>query len=278
MQLYPSKTFRSETFGKCRLCLEPGELQRSHLLPKALYRMIGRGTDRLHPDTVQLTSGSQRKSSEQASCHLLCSACEQRLNAGGEDWMLRKCYLGQGRFELRSEVRRRAVLSGAEIEAYAASEEQIARLAYFSLSVVWRASLCDWFCRGEKYQQVDLGPYQEEIRRYLTGNAEVPHRVGVMVLLSGLERPWLAMSFPFSYRESTYHCYRFHIPGITFVATVGGRDSSVLGDRASILQSPNPVLIGTQGDRRAEDEMMLLCGRNPPRGFEAPLVEGTERT
>jgi hypothetical protein len=43
-----------------------------------------------------------------------------------------------------------------------------------------------------------------------------------MVILSALERPVLAMSLPFSYRENSHHCHRFHIPGVTFVATVGG--------------------------------------------------------
>jgi hypothetical protein len=264
-------------FGKCRLCLQQAELQHSHLLPRALYRMIGTGTDRVHPDTVQLTLNSRTKSSEQARRHLLCSLCEQCLNENGERWVLHNCYRGRGRFRLRSELRRRTILSGAEIEAYMAFEEEVARLSYFCLSVVWRASLCDWYCRGERYQQVELGPYQEGIRKYLKGEAPVPHRVGVMVMLSGLERPVLAMSFPFSYREDSHHCHRFHIPGVTFVATVGGGDSSMIEDHLSVLRPPHPILIETLGDKRAQEEMMLLLGKTPPRGFEVPLAEGTEK-
>jgi hypothetical protein len=260
-------------FGKCRLCLQQAELQDSHLLPRALYRMIGMGTDRLHPHTVQLTLNSQRKSSEQARRHLLCSRCEQCLNQNGEKWVLDKCYRGQGRFRLRSELRKKSPLSGCEIEAYAASDEEAARLAYFCLSVVWRASLCDWFCRGETYEQIDLGRYQEDIRKYMKGDAGAPCRVGVMVMLSALERPKLEMCLPLRYREDSYHCYRFHIPGVTFVATVGGTEE----DRISVLQPPHPILIGTMGDKRAQDEMMLLLGKTPPRGFEAPLVDGTEK-
>jgi hypothetical protein len=260
-------------FEKCRLCLQQAELQDTHLLPRALYRMIGRGTDQLHPDTVQITLNSQRKSSEQARLHLLCSSCEQCLNQNGEKWVLDKCYRGQGRFRLRSELRERSPLSECEIEAYEASEEEAARLAYFCLSVVWRASLCDWFCRGQRYQQVDLGPYQEEIRKYLRGEATVPNHVGVMVILSALERPVLAMSLPFSYRKNSHHCHRFHIPGVTFVATVGGREE----DRLSVLQAPHSILVGTMGDKRVQVEMMQLLGKRPPRGFEAALVDGTEK-
>jgi len=59
------------------------------------------GSDRLHPDTVQLTLHSYRKSSEQARRHILCSLCEQRLNENGERWVLHNCYRGRGRFRLR---------------------------------------------------------------------------------------------------------------------------------------------------------------------------------
>jgi hypothetical protein len=98
-----------------------------------------------------------------------------------------------------------------------------------------------------------------------------------MVMLSGLEIPKLEMCFPISYRDNPYHCYRFHIPGMTFMATVGGKDSSAVEGRISVLEPPRPILITTLGDRRAQDEMLALMGRIPPRGFEAPLLEGTEK-
>ena len=264
-------------FGKCRLCLQEAELQRSHLLPRALHRLIGSGTDRVHPDTVQLTVNSRRKSSEQARRQLLCSACEQHLNHNGERWVLHNCYRGRGRFRLRSELRRRTALTGSEVEAYAAFGEEITKLAHFCLSVVWRASLCDWLCRGETYRQIDLGPYQEQIRGFMKSKSDVPQRVREMVLLSGLDRPRLEMSFPVAYRGDSAHCYRFHIPGVTFVATVGGGDSYVLEDQTSLQQPPHPVFIGKFGDRLAQNEQMRLLGKVPPRGFEAPLVEGTEK-
>jgi hypothetical protein len=264
-------------FGQCRLCLQRAELNWSHLLPRALYRMVGSGTDRLHPDTVQLTLNSRRKSSEQIRRHLLCSGCEQTLNRGGEAWMLHNCYRGRGQFRFRADLRTRALLPGFDLEAYSAFEEEVSKLSFFALSVVWRASLCDWFCRGEKYEQLNLGPYQNEIRKYLRGDSGVPHRVGVMVVLSNLERPLLAMSLPFSYRIESYRCHRFHIPGVTFVLTAGGAVSANVKDRLSIVQSPNAILIGTVGDRRAQDEMTLLMRKVLPSGFQAPLMEGTER-
>ncbi len=272
------RRFMPTMCGKCGLCLEQAELQYSHLLPAALYRLIGSGTNPVHPDTVQLTSdGPPRKSSEQARRHILCSRCEQHFNNKGERWMLRNCYRGKGRFRLRSELRKRDILdSGFEYEAYSALVEEVASLSYFCLSVVWRASLCDWFCRGRTYEQISLGPYQEEIRKYLRGETDPPRGVEVMVVLSWLDRPHLAMSFPASYREDFSHGYRFHIPGVTFAVTVGG-NRSLLVDETCILRAPNPILIGTIGDKLAQDGMMQAIGKAPPRGFEAPLLEGTEK-
>jgi hypothetical protein len=73
--------------------------------------------------------------------------------------VLHNCYRGRGVFRLRTEVCKRDNLnSESEVEAYSASEDEATRIAYFCLSVVWRASLCDWFCRGHTYSMIDLGP------------------------------------------------------------------------------------------------------------------------
>jgi hypothetical protein len=191
--------------------------------------------------------------------------------------VLWNCYRGRGVFRLRLGARSRAPLPGSQTEVYEALDEERLALSYFALSVVWRAALCDWICRGEKYERLCLGRYEEGMRKYLNGDTGIPTQLGVMVVLSSLNQPWLAMCFPINYREDSYHCYRFHIPGITFVVTVGGRDAQGAADRISILERPYPLLIGDIGDRKVQDEMMLVSGYVPPRGYKAPLVEGTEK-
>jgi hypothetical protein len=63
------------------------------------------------------------------------------------------------------------------------------------MSVFWRASVCDWESSGEKYHAISLGTkYQEQIREYLLGVAELPHSASVLVLVSALCAAW-----------STYH-------------------------------------------------------------------------
>jgi hypothetical protein len=258
----------AELVGKCALCLNEQVLQLSHLLPRALYRLIGSGTDPSHPDTVLLTEGSERKSSEQARRHLLCADCEQRLNNNSERWVLRNCYRGRGRFRLRQELRTRIPLDpNPQLLAYPAQPDEFRQLFYFCLSVIWRASLCDWECRGQMFPQIELGPYQDQIRKYLKGEAGVPERVDVIVVLSMLEKPMLGMCLPLSYRGDSGHRYRFHIPGMMFDSAVGGDSRE---------PKPDVVFIGEFGDRAAQDSVMHLIGRKAPPGLRFPLAEGTE--
>ena len=147
-------------------------------------------------------------------------------------------------------------------------------LPNFALSVIWRSSLCNWFCRGEIFQQIELGPYQENIRKYIKGEVGSLHRVEVGTELSELDPPWLAMSLPRAYRVDSGRCHRFHIPGITFVVAAGGSASAQNG---SIPQSPRLIFVGRDGDKVAQAEMMRIMKGKPPRGYEIPLVSGTER-
>lgn len=269
----------SQMFGKCRLCFQSAELQYSHLLPKALYRLVGRATDPLHPDTVQISLNERRKSSEQARRHILCVPCEQRFNKNGEKWVLHNCYRGRGIFRLRDELRGRSDLgAGSDVEAYSILTEEAAQLAYFSVSVVWRASLCDWPRRGQIYHALDLGPYQEKLRNYLKGETDAPRSVAVTVILSGLDRPVLAFCLPVSYRVNGCYCHRFHIPGMSFVVAVGKAVPDAWADTCILQSSSRPVFVSTVGDEHVQDEVMRLLGKVAPAWGNYPLMNGVERT
>jgi hypothetical protein len=265
--------------GKCRLCLEQRELQFSHLLPKALYRLVGRASNPLHPDTVQVSLNDRRKSSEQARRHVLCSDCEQRLNRLGEKWILRHCYRGRGVFRLRTELRKRTPLGPvSEIEAYSASMEEVAILAYFSLSTVWRASLCDWPARGRTYHSIDLGPYQEQLRRYLLGESDVPSNIALIVTLSQMAIPVLAFNLPVSYRADGCRCHGFHIPGMSFVIAIAKGMPGSWPDICIFRNPLRPIIISTVSDEHTQEQILKLMGKTAPPWGRYPLVGGSERT
>ena len=265
--------------GMCRLCVEQRELQFSHLLPKALYRLVGRASDPQHPDTVQVTLNHRRKSSEQARRHLLCSDCEQRFSSVGEKWVLRNCYRGRGVFRFRTELRQRTALDPvSEVEAYSASTEEVGALAYFSLSVVWRASLCDWPARGKTYGPIDLGPYQEQIRKYLLGQTGIPANIALIVTLSQLAIPVLAFNLPMSYRVDGCRCHGFHIPGMNFVVAIA-KEMTNSWPELCLLRNPlRPVAVSTVGDEHTQEQILKLMGKTAPPWGQYPLIEGVERT
>jgi len=165
--------------GVCALCLRTRELCDSHLVPKALYRVVRAADHRRHPDPVLLTSKVKRQTSFQATQYLLCAECEKRFDHDGEDWVMRHCYRGRGRFRLREMLQRTAPIHADEqntiFNASAVAGMDIEKMVYFCVSVFWRASVRRWESSGQRYEGIRLGPkYQEEIRAYLLGDAWLP--------------------------------------------------------------------------------------------------------
>ena len=73
--------------GECRLCRRHGHLQKSHLLPRALYEMV-RNPKSSNPNPVLVTKDVAVQTSKQLADYLLCSGYESRFNRMGEAWVL----------------------------------------------------------------------------------------------------------------------------------------------------------------------------------------------
>ncbi len=87
----------------------------------------------------------------------------------------------------------------------------------------------EWCVEGETYGPIRLGPYQEQIRRFLLSETEFPENATINAVLSRLKTPTLAFSFPDTVRVEEGYCHRLHIPGISFMTVLGKRaaDSTV---------------------------------------------------
>jgi hypothetical protein len=254
-------------------------LRESHFLPKALYRLIlARGNRNPHP--VRLTLEGREQTAFQATHRLLCAECETRFDQNGENWVMRHCYRGRGVFRLRAILVATDTLeANANFQLYSASSApavNVEQLAYFCTSVFWRAAVRDWYVENRKYEAISLGEkYQEQIRRYLLGEAGFPENAALCVVLSKLKSPALTFNFPDSIRVESGYCHRLHIPGIDFLLTIGKR----LDDEqfTCIVRSPvHPITICNEGDARAQRQVLKLMGKVAPPGFEYPLVEGFE--
>jgi hypothetical protein len=265
--------------GRCLLCLRTGELRESHFVPKALYRMVRAGSRGAHP--LQITADGKRQTSRQAVQRILCHDCEQRFSTNGENWVLKHCYRGRDVFRLRRLLEQsKPVHADSEALVYSAPSVSglgVESLVYFCISVMWRASVTDWWVSGRKYESISLGSrYQEQLRRYLLGETELPETAAVVVIVSGLNRPVLAFNFPVSYRLEFCHSHRFHIPGMTFLLGVGGRVSKDFGEICVRRSQLRPIFVSKDGDARVQREIMRLMGKVAPPWAEYPVTEGVE--
>jgi hypothetical protein len=164
--------------GKCKLCLqEKVELRDSHLIPAGAYRLI-RSSDGSSP--IVMKSSVTIKKDEQVSDYVLCEPCEQRINKGGEEYVLAHCNNFAGGFRLSDILN---ALQPLEVHGTTAvyagsqsSEIDLDRLAYFGASVLWRGSAHSWRSGKDPLRTPSLGSYEEHFRKYLIGQGPFPER------------------------------------------------------------------------------------------------------
>ena len=208
----------------CALCLKAGDLRDSHLLPAGVYRVLSADAPPGQRAPVIVDKDKTAVlSSAQARARLLCADCEGRLNAGGEDWVLKNCWRSPTRFSLHTTLTKATPLfndKGARV--YLGRQVpgvDIDRLTYFALSVFWRASVCDPnFGRIKKHRRLSLGPYQDRLRLYLLGTIGMPHGVVLLVTISTDldEMKNKVVMMPQLFRKEEFHHYQFAMLGLRF--------------------------------------------------------------
>jgi hypothetical protein len=206
----------------CRRIDQP--LQRSHYLPAGVFRAT-RDETQTNPDPIRIGDDAVLQDSRQITDYLLCRACEQRLNGSGERWFLAHC-CRKDQFPLRS------MLDGASpveslprIMVYCANrinKVNIKALTNFAASMFWRASAHQWKMAGTKRLGIALGPYEEELRKFLLGEAEFPTNCVLWVSVPNSLTPFLQLSLtPYGGRKDNYHLYKLVVLGVGFHLLVG---------------------------------------------------------
>jgi hypothetical protein len=218
---------RASSFvGQCKLCLQTRNLCDSHLIPKAIYRLL-RSTSMKPADPLRITVDSTFQTSEQISDYVFCVECEKRLRAGGEDWTLANCFRGGPRstFRLRDLTLASKLLDdGVPAKIYSAESNaaiDTEALGYFGVSVIWRAAAHSWKAYGRDLHTVQLGRFHEPIREYLMGNVAFPPFAAMWITVSAYEKPSRAFTVPITERGEQWHRHTFDIPGMRFDLWVG---------------------------------------------------------
>src|SRR3954464_3509230 len=169
----------------CRLCKQERELQDSHFVAAGLYKVIRGPEPQEHP--VLIADGAPIQTSVQARGDMLCAECERRFGKGGEEWVIENCWHSEEEFPLRT-----AFMTATPFvdepgflayEARNVASVDFDRLVYFAASVFWRATLDGWRFGKHRPDRLTLGPYTEQLRLFLLGDAEFPEHVILLITL-----------------------------------------------------------------------------------------------
>jgi hypothetical protein len=170
--------------GICKLCRKYCRLCESHLLPRGVYvRSRGPGDSMPYIANAE----GERPSQHQYKQHLLCSYCEQRFSENGEKYALELMNSRDHRFQLLNILKESQVTVAGELWSQFSVKHTPTidrqKLAYFGISVLWRASVATWKdASGSPEVRINLGEkYNEQVRRYLLGETGIPNLAFLVV-------------------------------------------------------------------------------------------------
>jgi len=258
---------RASTVKVCKLCLQIVErLDDSHFLPAGIYRRL-RDDHSVNPNPVLVTPRGAVPTSKQAKAHLLCRKCEQLLCKQGESWVLAHCLQADGSFPLASALAARTPdVSSSETptKLYYASgipEISISALTYFAASIFWRGAIYPWCSDGRV--PVPLGSFfQEELRKYLTGQQSFPHDCfSLFVIVREGKAIDRLTYFPAGNRIGMCHSYRFPMPGFCFMLFVGKHITTQISEKCFAAGNGNPLVVTSVLEPRLFNEGVMLRRR-----------------
>ncbi len=233
--------------GQCRLCLlDHVALKDSHFLSKGIYKILRDATAK-NPNPFLVTEKTSVQTSRQLRRHLFCDACEKRLNTGGERWVLSNCLQSDGRFPLAELLGQRTpTLRGSDnptkiYHANTIPEIEISDLAYFAASIFWRGSLYPWNNDGSI--PVELGPFQEQFRRYLMREKPFPNDACLWVAIREGKEFNRLTRVPTLARVDGLHAYTFPMPGLAFTLIVSKHIPAKYRQLCIAHGAGNPIVV-----------------------------------
>jgi hypothetical protein len=204
--------------GKCALCHTDGPLDDSHFISKGVYRLL-RHSDNGNDNPVLMSTKLSIQTSHQMRQRLLCRACEGRFGRIGEDYTIPLLCTPQKlplleRLRLALPIYESRTMSVFSCPTIGFDGD---RIAYFGLSILWRAGVREWqtFDRGKTVLEVGAKP-MESMRRYLVGETGFPRDVSVIVTAA---TDYLAQSsclLPTPFIFGSCPAFRLLVKGISF--------------------------------------------------------------
>jgi hypothetical protein len=211
------------TIDVCALCGETRELQLSHFLPAGLYRLVF-DPDEKNGHPILMSRTTTMKSTFQMKYPLLCRDCEGKFSANGERYVIPRLQGREG-FRFLDELRDvPAHQISPELFAFSCADAgfDAGKLAYFAVSLLWRAAVRNWdmFDGHTTSVQMDDG-HKESIRQYLLGTGPFPSDMIVMATVATDVPTRESFFTPSRIPENPYTTYSVMTKGLAFRISMG---------------------------------------------------------
>lgn len=206
----------------CKLCKQDRELRDSHFLPAAVYAQLRNPADQ-NPNPVLITKNVSLTTSKQIKDYVLCAECEERLSKFGETWVLANMARPEGFPIQEALTATKPIESNESFACYtgaAIPAVNVDALVYFALSIFWRASAHIWRNLSGYMEGIELGPFEETIRRFLLGD-KFPVDTVILVSVWPTKDVLPAAYTPRRGKAPGCHCFNFLIPGLEFKLMAG---------------------------------------------------------
>jgi len=240
--------------GICRMCLKQKELAHSHFMPRALYDYC-RSAD---SEPIKFNSEVALVTSYQTKDYILCSECETVLNDGGEKWTVGKLLTADRQhFPLYEIVsKEKPEYDEPDMKIYQGSSIpglEVEKIVHFTAGILWKASAHSWN-KGSIQPKIELGPYSDQLRRYLRGESGFPKNVTLWLAIVPPSKAMIAFIEPHERISEggwkTYFCY---MPGVLLSWNIGKQVSEELRQGCFAGNGGHPFIISDNLHESLED-------------------------
>jgi hypothetical protein len=156
-------------------------------------------------------------------------------------------------------------LSSPEVSVFWAAEISgidASALTYFAASIFWRAAVQNWSIPASE-PVINLGPYQEQLRKYLCELAEFPKNCMLAVVLPPHAGKLVKyMMHPFLTRTRGICVYTLLFLGIQFSLYVGRKTPPDWREADFVRGWGNPISVLSRFDDLFVRDIFYLFGKN----------------
>jgi hypothetical protein len=129
--------------------------------------------------------------------------------------------------------------------AYAVSRNpavNVEAITHFASGIFWKASVHSWL-KDRKEPRIELGPYSDQLRQFLLGEAPFPVHAMLNVGIVPPNIKFINALEPYRGSATGTRNYVFNVPGMQFVLTVGKTISPELRATCFHANPLHPIIV-----------------------------------